>query len=758
MVHSKSNSKQIKLYDYQQAAFKKLVVALKTTFRTLLVMATGLGKTILSIEVVKYFITPKDKILFLCHDNGILNKAYKDYKKLIGDQYTYAKFYGDEKDWEADKHHFVFATFQSVLAHLQNKDAKKKLFSPKHFSFIVVDESHHAQAETFAEVINYFKPKYKLGMTATPDREDQADIRDIFGQEVVDIRLPEAIAKNWLTKIDYKVLSDGLDEEKIREVCKEVLEDNIRLTEKQINEKIFIKVRTEEQCKIVQKYSKTQKAIVFCENIEHLRHVASILPSSVAIHSEQSSKVNDANFNLFEHGHVQHVIVVDKFNEGIDIPDTELLVFLRATNSERIFLQQLGRGLRKVKGKEKVAVLDFVANIDRIKQVAKLTKEIERFGGAQAQEKENHTLGTPLHVEGNGFRFDFSDQVVNLLSVFERLEQDFYPTWQDASEACRDLGIKTVDDYSLFYKDDYRLPSKPSEYYVDFPGYRMFFKGETLYGSWEEASVSAKKFGFKNRKEYHEGYKQDPRLPSYPHVKYEGFPGYDIFLGLIKKEKYKTWQEASEVCQKLGITNYKEAQLRVSGLPTNPNIFWKDWPGMGVFFSKPTKEYYQTWEEASNACRELGVTTRKEYNLLYKNDPMLHSNPDDYYQNFPGYDVFLKGTKKEYYPTWQDASEACRDLGITLQIEYKKRYKEDPKLPSTPDHFYSDFPGYSMFLRGDKRELYPTWQDASEVVRRANVKTGSDYQNLRKIDPRLPNSPSKQYKDYPGWKAFIGEE
>ena len=78
-----------------------------------------------------------------------------------------------------------------------------------------------------------------------------------------------------------------------------------------------------------------------------------------------------------------------------------------------------------MKGKEKVAVLDFVANIDRIKQVAKLTKEIERFGGAQAQEKENHTLGTPLHVEGNGFRFDFSDQVVNLLSVFERLEQDF---------------------------------------------------------------------------------------------------------------------------------------------------------------------------------------------------------------------------------------------------------------------------------------------------------------------------------------------
>ena len=593
MVHSKSNSKQIKLYDYQQIAFEKLVAALKTTFRALLVMATGLGKTILSIEVVKYFITPKDKVLFLCHDNGILNKAYKDYKKLVGDQYTYAKFYGDEKDWEADKYHFVFATFQSVLAHLRNKDAKRKLFSPKHFSFIVVDESHHAQAETFAEVINYFKPKYKLGMTATPDREDQADIRNIFGQEVADIRLPEAIAKNWLTKINYKVLSDGLDEEKIREVCKEVLEDNIRLTEKQINEKIFIKVRTEEQCKIVQKYSKTQKAIVFCENIEHLRHVASILPSSVAIHSEQSSKVNDANFNLFEHGHVQHVIVVDKFNEGIDIPDTELLVFLRTTNSERIFLQQLGRGLRKVKGKEKVTVLDFVANIDRIKQVAKLTKEIERFGGTQTREKETHALGTPLHVQGDGFRFDFSDQVVNLLSILERLERDFYPTWQEAGVAARKIGIKGQTDYWKNYKKDIRLPFDVYNFYKDFPGFSIFLKGTGVdlskrlkpYRTWQEASKAAIKLGIKTQPEYEQRYTEDPRLRVNLRKIYKNFPGMKVFLGT---SKYTTWQEASMAARKLKIKNwpdYCKKYSEDSRLPALPARY-KGFPGMDIFLDK----------------------------------------------------------------------------------------------------------------------------------------------------------------------------
>lgn len=704
MVHSKSNSKQIKLYDYQQTAFEKLVVALKTTFRALLVMATGLGKTILSIEVVKYFITPKDKVLFLCHDNGILNKAYKDYKKLIGDQYTYAKFYGDEKDWEADKHHFVFATFQSVLAHLQNKDAKKKLFSPKHFSFIVVDESHHAQAETFAEVINYFKPKYKLGMTATPDREDQADIRDIFGQEVADIRLPEAIAKNWLTKIDYKVLSDGLDEDKIREVCKEVLEDNVRLTEKQINEKIFIKVRTAEQCKIVQKYSKKQKAIVFCENIEHLRHVASILPSSVAIHSEQSNKVNDSNFSLFEHGHVQHVVVVDKFNEGIDIPDTELIVFLRATNSERIFLQQLGRGLRKVKGKEKVTVLDFVANIDRIKQVAKLTKEIKHFGGAQAQEKENHAPDTPLHVEGDGFRFDFSNRVVDLLSVFEKLEQDFYPTWEEAAVAVQKLGFKNQRDYLKNYRLDPKLPSSPYSAYKNFPGFEIFLYGQIkeFYETLEQAAVSIRKLGIRTPDEYELKRNLDPKLPASLYATYDGFKGF--------------------------------------------RYLW----------------FYLSYDEASNAAQKLGIKNIRQYKLRYKEDPRLPSSPDQIYNEFISWESFLSSKK---YSNWNDAFEAIKSLGIKNGSEYKDRYTEDKKLPSRLD-VYEDFPGWKHLPdytpgRTGKfvRDYYSTWQEASNACIKLNILSSSDYWSGKyKLDSRLPSSPHVVYKDFPGWLKFLGKE
>ena len=579
------------MYDYQGIAFKNLVAALKKTFRALMVMATGLGKTIVSIEVVKYFITPKDRALFLCHDNGILNKSYKDYKKYIGESYTYAKFYGAQKDWEADKHNFVFATFQSVLAHLNNPKAKKKLFSPKHFTFIVVDESHHAQAETYAEVINYFKPKYKLGMTATPDREDGEDIRDIFGEEVVKILLPEAIAKGWLTPVEYKLLSDGLDEEKIRQICKDVLDDNIRMTEKQINEKIFIKVRSQEQCKIIQQYSKTRKAIVFCENIQHAQHIGSLLPSSVSIHSQQATGVNDANYELFETGAVKHVLVVDKFNEGIDIPDTELLSFLRRTESERIFYQQLGRGLRKVPGKEKVVVLDFVGNIERIKQVSKLAQEIKAIAGIERKKNGTPNM-SPLHVEGKGFSFDFSDQVVNLFSVFERLEQDFYLTWQEASQAAIRLKIKDQKDYRRKYVKDPRLKQNPEHY--------------------------------------------------------DGFPGWPPFLGLVyqrrlgKKHCYKTWQEASKSAIRLNITHSKEYEKKYKAdpkLPSQPNRVYSDFPGWKKFLSK----YYDTWQQASKAAIKLGIRTYKEYvrDKKYIADKMLPSLPPEFYKNFPGWPIFL---------------------------------------------------------------------------------------------------------------------
>ena len=651
MIHLQQNTKQIKLYDYQKTAFKKTVAALKETFRALVVMATGLGKTILSIAVVKHFITPRDKVLFLCHDNGILNKTFKDYREHFDDSFTMAKFYGQKKDWEADKHHFVFATFQSIHAHLNNEKSKEKLFSPEHFAFIVVDESHHSQAETFAEVINYFTPKYRLGLTATPEREDGMDISEIFGEPVVNIRLAEAIANNWLTKVHYKVLTDGLDAEKIREVCKEVLEDNIRLTEKQINERIFIKARTEAQCEIIQEYSGVKKPIVFCKNITHLKHVISILPSSVGIHSEQSETINTENFTMFENGLVRYLTAVDKLNEGIDIPECELLAFLRVTGSRRIFEQQLGRGLRITDEKETLVVLDFVANIDRVRQIHSLVKEIEFFRNLNKQEKSTRTENDSFHIEGTGFQFDFSDQVMDLISILERIEKDFYPTWQEASKAAIGLGINLVSQYPKLYKKDQRLPS-------------------------------------------------------------------------------------------------------------DPTIFYKDSPVWTVFLGKKVKEIYPTWQKASKAAIGLGAKSRVQYKKLHKKDPRLPSNPNQFYKkNWPGWVFFLGKKVKEIYPTWQKASKAAIGLGAKSLVQYRKIYKQDKKLPHSPEAFYKDWPGWVFFLGKKLEKTYPTWQKASKAAIGLGAKSLVQYKKLHKKDPRLPSNPNQFYKkNWPGWKKFLGKE
>lgn len=412
----------IKPYVYQKTSFKLLVTALQKYRRALMVMATGLGKTITSILVLLHFLKPKNRVLFLCHDTGILDQAFRDFKEFLSDAYSCTKFYGQKKDWNADTHNIVFATFQSMASHLAD-GVKRNIFSNTHFDYIIVDEGHHAKAETYESVLEYFIAKWKMAMTATPDREDEEDITEIFGKPVVNIELPEAIAKGWLTPVDYRVLSDGLNEELIKKLVAEVLDDNVRITEKQINERIFVKIRTQEQVKEILKESKDKQAIIFCQNITHLRHVAEFLPQSVWVHSKQTDDENKETMRAFKKKRARHILVVDKFNEGIDIPSVELIVFLRGTDSRRIFLQQLGRGLRKLLGKKKVTILDFVGNIRRIQEIKTLVERIRSLVPKGGKRK----VFTPLHVEGAGFTFDFTENVVDLLKVFNRNQVEFAP-------------------------------------------------------------------------------------------------------------------------------------------------------------------------------------------------------------------------------------------------------------------------------------------------------------------------------------------
>ena len=634
--------KKKKMYRYQRNAYKKVVDALILTARALLVMATGLGKTFVSVQVVKRFWKPGEKVLVLCHDNGILDQNYKTYSEVLGKKCTYAKFYGKDKNWEADDHDIVFATFQSIASHFADAD-RKNIFSKKHFKYVVVDESHHGKAESFEDVILYFKPLWRLGMTATPDREDEENIEELFGPPVIKYELAEAIAKGWLTPVDYKVLSDGINEERLAEIFRDVMDGNIRLTEKQLNKQIFIQMRTEEQCKIIQKYTKNgAKAIIFCEDIEHLYHVKKLLPKSGAVHSPKKGYVNDNDKALsdFEEKKIRHLITVDQFNEGRDIPDTEVIVFLRKTDSRRIFLQQLGRGLRLFPGKEKVIVLDFVGNIERIKFIQDLVDDIEGRGGRGGRKPGK----TPsVHVEGRGFNFNFTDKIIDLLSVFKRISEpreSFYETWKEAWAAAKKLGAKNSTSYKALYRKDPKLPST-LEFYADFQGWSRIL--EAKYPTWQKASVAAINLGIKNNKEYRRGgYKADSKLPSTPDRLYPDFPGWSVFL---KNSFYPTWQQASKAVVKLGI-----------------------------------------------------ISSLKYRKGAYKVDPRLPAKPGDFYPDFPGWSVFLKNSKG-FYLTWQQASKASIKLKMKISRDYREgAYKADPKLPARPDRLYPDFPGWCIFL------------------------------------------------------------
>ncbi|MCX6756046.1 MAG: DEAD/DEAH box helicase family protein [Candidatus Nomurabacteria bacterium] len=628
---------KIKLYDYQEIAYQKVIQALNSAGIALMVMATGLGKTIVSALIARFFLSSGSgkRILFLSHDNGILEQSYLKYKLILGNEYSYARFFGKKKNWNADKHDIVFATFQSK---------PHKFFKADHFDFIIVDESHHSKADTYFSTLNYFTPVWKLGMTATPDREDERDIRSIFGKEVVTYDLSEAMANGWLTPVEYKILSDGMDLAMLEEICQEVLVENVRISESQLNERIFIRTRSDEQCKQILDYTKNGlKAIVFCANITHLEHIMELLPNSVAVHSGRTDDENDEAEIMYRTGKASHILVVDKYNEGKDLPDTDVLVFLRTTDSYRIWVQQLGRGLRLFPGKDKVIILDFVANIERVKNVHSFAMQVKEYGGGGINQE--FKLDTPLHLEGKNFSFDFSSELVNLMSVFEKVSLNCYANWKEASNAAINLGITKQEEYRAYYKQDIRLPSAPEQVYSDFPGYKVFLGGvsKDYYLTWQEASIASIKLGIKTQDQYHKDYMNDPRLPSQINTFYPNFPGSKVFFGGVEKDYYLTLKEAQEAAKKLGIKTYKEYSKRYKEdpkLPSVPGRFYSDYVSFDLFIGS---DYYSTWQEASDSVKKLNICTRADYQRkqFYKKDLRLHSNPDMYYKDFPDWQNFL---------------------------------------------------------------------------------------------------------------------
>lgn len=322
--------------------------------RALVISATGTGKTILSAFDVRA-VNPK-KMLFIAHREQILGRSIAAFKDVLGAPASeFGKVVGSSR--ELDKR-YVFATVQTL-----SQDRVLEDIDPEEFDYILIDEVHRAGASSFQKVIEHFKPDFLLGMTATPERTDGQNVFEIFDYNVpYEIRLNSALELGMLTPFHYYGVADL------------TFDDGTTTSDATSLRKLVAPERVEHIVKTIELYGQAgvdPRGLIFCSRNEEARELSEELNKlklrgkqlrTVALTGQDSVEERERVVGLLESGEIDYILSVDIFNEGVDIPTLNQVIMLRQTQSSIIFVQQLGRGLRKVKGKEFLVVIDFIGN------------------------------------------------------------------------------------------------------------------------------------------------------------------------------------------------------------------------------------------------------------------------------------------------------------------------------------------------------------------------------------------------------------
>ena len=323
---------------------------LKGEDRALLIAATGTGKTYLSIFDAKQC-NPR-KVLYVAHRDMILNKSEKSFKTLLPNIRT-GFLNGTQKDINAD---YLFASIFTLA-----KDDTLHSFSKDYFDYIIVDEVHHAGAESYKKIIEYFTPKFLLGLTATPERTDGFDIFALFHNNIpYEIRLQKALEEGLLCPFHYYGLSDLT-------VNGELIDDKSDFSKLISSERIG---HIERAIRLYKSNDVPVKGLIFCSRVEEAKSLSSALNNDGFVTNYLTGENSDTERETViqqlesDENLLQYIISVDIFNEGVDIPCVNQVVMLRPTQSAIIFIQQLGRGLRKDKSKSYVSVIDFIGNYE----------------------------------------------------------------------------------------------------------------------------------------------------------------------------------------------------------------------------------------------------------------------------------------------------------------------------------------------------------------------------------------------------------
>ena len=316
--------------------------------RALVVSATRSGKTYLAAFDALNF--GPNRLLYVVHEGSILRKSLETFQEVFGGLKTCGMYSGEAKELDSD---YLFSTNVSMCRSLE-------LFEKKEFDYIIIDECHHAVADTYRKIIDYFEPEFLLGLTATENRMDNQDVVELFGNNIpYELRLRDAIINDLIVPFHYYGIRD------------ELVDYGLTDTEER---RLIAQISNEENCEFIcqqienhRPQGQKLKALAFCRSIHHARMMAENLgehyhTAFLSGSNKTGERIRAFNDLQSDSKELEILFAVDILNEGVDIPGVNMVLFLRPTESSTIFIQQLGRGLRKYPNKSYVTILDFIGN------------------------------------------------------------------------------------------------------------------------------------------------------------------------------------------------------------------------------------------------------------------------------------------------------------------------------------------------------------------------------------------------------------
>ena len=356
-------------YSYQQEILDKLEAerAVRGYYHNLVVTATGTGKTVVSALDYKRFRkqNPKEpcRLLFVAHREEILKQSLYTFRAVLKDTNFGEMFVGNYKPESIDN---LFVSIQTF-----NSQSFTEKTTAVFYDYIIVDEFHHAAAPSYQKLLSYYQPKILLGLTATPERMDDKTIMPYFNNRIAaEIRLPEAIDRKLLSPFQYFGVTDSIDLDKLKWAAGGY--DKSKLSKIYTINGAASTMRADLVVRSLLKYVTDiddVKGLGFCVSVEHAKFMSNYfnqqgIPSIFLTGKSADDERKNAK-QLLVSGEIRFIFVVDIYNEGVDIPEVNTILFLRPTESLTVFLQQLGRGLRLAENKECLTVLDFIGQANR---------------------------------------------------------------------------------------------------------------------------------------------------------------------------------------------------------------------------------------------------------------------------------------------------------------------------------------------------------------------------------------------------------